>query len=373
MPSPVKTSGRIRPWTALAAAGLLLGWCLPAAAGKWMDDQTIVHDGKVRHFRAWVPDSLPAGHPVVFLLHGGSGSMHELNSGAAEWPAVADDAGFLLIVPNGVDPDTGDFSSDNQQWNDCRGDVATRPSVEDDVGFIGALIDWAASSFDPDLERVYATGASNGGMMSYRLAFELGDRIAAIAAFIANLPAADECSPPGRPIPVFIANGEGETNYMPWDGGCVVAAQGCERGRVGSALEARDFWVAHNRCDPVPARTTDYPDIAPDDGATARSEFHRNCDQGGEVIFYTVFGGGHNTPTIRHPIARWVLDLLGPIAVLLLTLGVGAWVNSKLFRWETNEPLDKRAMVTALAVLLVLYLAAAFLTPAFQMVNAPGS
>jgi hypothetical protein len=148
-------------------------------------------------------------------------------------------------------------------------------------------------------------------MMSYRLAFELGDRIAAIAAFIANLPAADECSPPVRPIPVFIANGEGEANYMPWDGGCVVAAQGCERGTVGSALEARDFWLAHNRCDLVPARTTDYPDIDPGDGATARSEFHRDCDQGGEVIFYTVFGGGHNTPTIRHPIARGVLDLLG--------------------------------------------------------------
>lgn len=68
-----------------------------------------------------------------------------------------------------------------------------------------------------------------------------------------------------------------------------------------------------------------------------------------------------------------VLDLLGPLAVLLLTLSVGAWVNGKLFRWEVSEPLDKRAMATALGVLLLLYVAAAFLTPAFEMVNAPGN
>jgi len=64
-------------------------------------------------------------------------------------------------------------------------------------------------------------------------------------------------------------------------------------------------------------------------------------------------------------------QLAGPIAVLLLTLVVGAWCNSKLFRWETSQPLDKRAMLTAIAVLTLLFVAASVLAPAFEMVLAP--
>jgi Kef-type K+ transport system membrane component KefB len=66
-----------------------------------------------------------------------------------------------------------------------------------------------------------------------------------------------------------------------------------------------------------------------------------------------------------------LVQLAGPIAVLLLTLVVGAWVNSKLFRWESSEPLNKRAMLTAILVLTLLYAAAAMLAPAFEMVRPP--
>ena len=68
-----------------------------------------------------------------------------------------------------------------------------------------------------------------------------------------------------------------------------------------------------------------------------------------------------------------LVQLAGPIAVLLLTLVVGAWVNSRLFRWESSEPLDKRAMVTAVVVLTLLYAAAALVAPAFEMVRPPAA
>ena len=66
-------------------------------------------------------------------------------------------------------------------------------------------------------------------------------------------------------------------------------------------------------------------------------------------------------------------ELTGPITVLLLTVVIGAWVNSRLFRWEASEPLNKRAMVTAVVVLTLLYAAAALLAPAFEMVQSPGA
>ena len=62
----------------------------------------------------------------------------------------------------------------------------------------------------------------------------------------------------------------------------------------------------------------------------------------------------------------------GELALLIMaTLVVGAWVNSKLFRWESSEPLNKRAMLTAILVLTLLYAAAAMLAPAFEMVRPP--
>ncbi len=66
-------------------------------------------------------------------------------------------------------------------------------------------------------------------------------------------------------------------------------------------------------------------------------------------------------------------QLSGPIAVLLLTLVVGAWVNGRLFRWETSEPLNKQAMLTAIVVLTLLYAAAALLAPAFEMIQPLGT
>lgn len=66
----------------------------------------------------------------------------------------------------GVDSDrpTGGYNARNQP---------------DDVAFVEALLDDLATVVNVDPKRVYATGISNGGMMCYRLAAELSDRIAA--------------------------------------------------------------------------------------------------------------------------------------------------------------------------------------------------
>jgi polyhydroxybutyrate depolymerase len=285
-------------------------------AGTWVEDQVLLHDGLNRSYRYFIPDvQPPGGYPVLFLLHGGGGDMRNmLNNGThAEWPFIADEAGVMLIVPNGVNRETGDPDGEDQAWNDCRSDVEIADTSADDVGFINALIDWADASYAIDLTRIYSTGSSNGGMMSFRLAFELDERIAAIAPFIANLPADDsECRKPSRAMPVFISNGDAEDNYMPWEGGCVVAASGtCRRGSVLSAEETRDFWIAHNQISSLPVETIDYPDLDPTDGATATSFRYEGGFEGTEVAFYRIRGGGHVGPTIAHPRSRLYLQLAG--------------------------------------------------------------
>lgn len=64
-------------------------------------------------------------------------------------------------------------------------------------------------------------------------------------------------------------------------------------------------------------------------------------------------------------------DLVGPVVVLVVCAGVGTALSSLLFRWESSEPLDKRALAAALAGLIVLYVAAAFLAPDLRMTTPP--
>jgi polyhydroxybutyrate depolymerase len=85
-------------------------------------------------------------------------------------------------------------------WNagTCCGAAAA--SQVDDVAFVRALLDDLARRIDYDASRVYATGLSNGAMMSYRLAAELSDRIAAIAPVAGSMALAQFHPPRGMPV-----------------------------------------------------------------------------------------------------------------------------------------------------------------------------
>lgn len=208
---------RIARGTAAAMLGFFAA--ADASGGTLYAQNTITApDGRTRYFNYFVPDNMPANPAVLFLLHGGNADYNDILQRWSVWKDVSDANGFLLIIPNGVDADDGKASGTDQNWNDCRGDAGSVETGADDVGFLGTLIDWAVASFGIDAQRVYATGASNGGMMSYRLARELSDRIAAVAAFIANEPAVSQCTWPANPIPVFICNGTAD-QLMPWNGG----------------------------------------------------------------------------------------------------------------------------------------------------------
>lgn len=131
---------------------------------------TIEHGGLRREFYVYLPLSLASQRgirPVLFVFHGyGNNVDHSYKYG---FNREAEEHGFVVIYPSGVD----------QAWNAglCCGARKT-----DDVGFVESIIDRAVVSdtLRIDRDRIYATGFSNGGMMSYRLACE-SDRFAAIA------------------------------------------------------------------------------------------------------------------------------------------------------------------------------------------------
>jgi polyhydroxybutyrate depolymerase len=268
-----------------------------AEAGTFVEDQTIEHAGVTRYFDVYLPDGFAPGAALLVVLHGGTLSNQSLRGGAArELFRLSDENGFLVVLPNGTNGAGETGASGSFNWNDCRADAGPASTSADDVGFVSALIDWAILEHAIDPSRIYATGASNGGLMTYRLLFELSDRIAAGAAVIANLPASSECPPePRAPRSVLIMNGTADP-IMPFEGGAVAV----NRGAILSSDATRDFWRTFLALPPEPARF-EFPDLDPGDGGTVAREVYASGGNGVELRYYRVEGGGHNVPTIAHP------------------------------------------------------------------------
>jgi len=272
-------------------------------------EQSLEHDSLTRYFLEYQPDNFQQGgssSALVILLHGGTQSMYTVfnanNRGSRRWLELSQENGFLLLAPNGVG--TGWFGIGKQtkgsaNWNDLR-DFG---SSEDDVGFLVKLIEWAVSERNVDPSRVYFTGASNGGMMTYRMLMERPDVVAAGAALIANLPGEEIVfAPPTIPTPIFLMNGS-EDPTVPFEGGVV----GRNRGTVRSSMATRDYFVQVNAADPVPVEEI-LPDLDPNDGCRITSELY--VSDTAPVQYYVMEGGGHNYASIPTNAPSFLVDLL---------------------------------------------------------------
>jgi polyhydroxybutyrate depolymerase len=144
-------------------------------------------------------------------------------------------------------------------------------------------------------------------MMTFRMAMEAHDLVAAAAAIIANLPDPGECRGLVRPVSMLVMNGTDDP-LMPWDGGCVAGPR-CERGRVRSTGGTVSFWVGVDRTAPEPT-CVDLPDLDPDDGSTVSRCTWGGGAAGSEVVLYRVDGGGHAVPG-PDPLPLWYALIVG--------------------------------------------------------------
>jgi polyhydroxybutyrate depolymerase len=281
----------------------------------WREEKLQVGDD-LRWFRVYEPRDLQNPAPVVVLLHGGTQSMRKIfegNSGGTQaWLDVADQEGILLLVPNGTNRETGDTKGDHQNWNDLR-PASSADEVElDDVAFVNALLNWAEQSYALDASRIYVTGASNGGMMTYRLLIELPERFATGAAFISSLPDdLSRVSQPDAPTPLMIVNGT-EDPLVKWQGGNV---GGRGNGKTLPVEDSLAWWLAANRAIPGEAVSTILPDLDPDDKCRLHVTQYPALDGGAPVRFIKMDGGGHALPSMNYGIPdNVIVDLLiGPV------------------------------------------------------------
>jgi len=221
--------------------------------------------------------------PMVMFFHGGFGTAKH----AAEhygWNEKADAEGFIVVFGNG----TGTI----QTWNatHCCGS-ALRNKI-DDVGYVKALVADLQSKLKIDAKRIYATGMSNGGMLSHRLGAELPQIFAAIAPVAGSIggkenPTATEkrIPEPANPVATIIVHGKAD-QHVRYEGG---QSNGVERNRVDlSVADAVQFWVKANRCSATPQKEE------LKDGKVLK-EFYAS-DSGADVVLYSVVNGGHAWP-----------------------------------------------------------------------------
>lgn len=269
----------------LVASLFLLFWGLVPLFAQQTLNTSIWHDGVQRSYILYVPQSYSATKPapLVFNFHGyQSNAQQQMEYG--DFRPVADTAGFLLVHPMGTNDNNG-FPYWNADWG--------RPI--DDVGFVDALIDSLAGDYAIDLDRIYSTGMSNGGYMSYTLLCNLSSRIAAIASVtgsmtIPQLTDSADCKP-DRPIAVMQIHGTADT-IVPYDGSDWSA----------NIEDVLDHWIDHNQCDPAPEISI-VPNVSPNDGSTAQLIEYKNGTDGVVVEFYKIFNGGHSWPGTTYPYA----------------------------------------------------------------------
>jgi polyhydroxybutyrate depolymerase len=257
----------------LAAASLLLSGCglarpsdNPTGAVPTTTVHSITVDGIERTYVLTVPSGLPEHSPLVVMMHGGFGTGIQAERSYG-WRELAASEGFVVAYPDGLD----------RAWNagGCCGAPA-RQEI-DDVAFITAMVAQIGESVPLDKSRIFATGMSNGAMMSFRMACDTSI-FAAVAPVAGTI--VDACDSPER-ASVLQIHGLADAS-VPFDGSPGTGVANVDGMPIPDVIA---LWQTVDDCTA--------PVVALDGPVTTSIA---TCAAGRAVELITVDGAGHQWP-----------------------------------------------------------------------------
>jgi len=240
-------------------------------------------NGQTREYYLYLPSSLSSDAPLIFALHGYSGSAAGMRNYTG-FNQIAENNGFVVCYPQGLTDQWG-----NSFWN--VGYEFHQNQTVDDVEFLTVLAQYLQSEYNLNDQNTFCTGMSNGGDMCYLLACQAPGVFKAVAPVAGCMMEwiYSSCNP-SNPIPVLEIHGTND-NITYWNGD-MNNTQGY--GAYLPVLTTFDFWVQLNECAQSVIDT--FPNINLSDGSIVISEKFTDGINYNEVWLYRVEGGGHDWP-----------------------------------------------------------------------------
>ena len=273
----------------LAVQGALAAGPAAAANSVAAGDQRfeINHGGLTRRYLVHVPRAYDPATPAPLLMafHGGGGDMQFMADDARYGLiSMSERVGAIVVFPNGYSPFPGGRLA---TWNAGECCAAARDKRIDDVGFARAVLAQVQRQYAVDAKRVFATGMSNGGMLSHRLACEMADVFQAVAS-VAGTDVTTDCTP-ARPISVLHIHARDDDHVL-FNGG---AGPGAFRDKskvshFTAVPETVARWVRRDGCTAPPVRVLQRPG--------AWCERYSGCRGGSQVQLCVTETGGHSWP-----------------------------------------------------------------------------
>lgn len=247
---------------------------------------SIVHDGLTRLYRVHVPQrySATTAAPLVLAFHGGGGDMNYMAMDKYYGLiSKAEAAGFVVVFPNGFSRlNSGKFAT----WDAGTCCAAARDQKVDDVGFVRQIIGNVTQQLNIDRKQIYATGMSNGGMLTYRLACEMADTFKAIAS-VAGTDNTTNCSPK-EPIAILHIHARNDDHVL-FNGGAGKTFRDMSKISDFTSVPATIAkWVKLNSCNPSPQRVLEKPG--------AYCDKYAHCAGNVAVQLCVTESGGHSWP-----------------------------------------------------------------------------
>lgn len=234
-------------------------------AAKVDTEKTLTVNGTTRKYVLYVPNNVKTNPAVVFSLHGASG--HDTDRSPFR-TAVADTYGCIVVYPQGANQYFAILGGSIPGWN-------STGVPNEDLDFFKAIIEDVAKSYTIDRSRIYCTGFSNGGMMTYSNVSSASDIFAAYASISGfQLNEFHQRTTGARPVPFLHIHGKSD-NFVKYS--CMPVI--------------RDNMVARNGCNPVPKVVT------------VTGKYTRSTYEAGEggfpYVYYEINDMGHSDYTDR--------------------------------------------------------------------------
>ena len=233
------------------AVTILSIFLLPSNSKAQIEDIQV--GATIRKMLVYAPSGIESNRPLLLSMHGLNQDI-AYQQNQSQWETIAKAENFVLVYPGGI----------NNSW-DISGTT--------DTDFILAIIDEMYSRYGIDRNRVYLSGFSMGGMMTYHAATKIADKIAAFAPVSGYLMGGPNTNS-SRPIPIIHTHGTTD-DVVPYSG-------------VQTCLDA---WIARNNCPDTGVVTKPYPADKPN--STGTKYYWGPGTDSVEIVLLSIANSGH--------------------------------------------------------------------------------